>query len=126
LINEYTGTEDFILFFEEEGMIGIGTPGTRVGNIICTFEGTDVVAILRKIDAKYAAISKGEEFRTLPKRKVSSELVALDLDIAFLMSLTDIFRYEPAFKDYAIEKGLLKLKREQERYKERVDLTREG
>jgi hypothetical protein len=64
-VSNHPSQKDCVLFFEKQGMIGFAPTSTNVGDALCQFKDTDVVAILRKVGQgtpQYEILGRGIDF----------------------------------------------------------------
>lgn len=91
--------KDCVLFFERGymGMIGLASVGSRCGDFICRFDGSDVVALLRRVEGEYRIVGRAVDLRTSARgtgTTKAGETVGFPLDIAALQLLTRISAHE--------------------------------
>lgn len=64
-VSAHPSQKDCVLFFEKRGMIGFAPTSTKVGDALCQFNDTDVVAILSKVGQgtpQYEILGRGIDF----------------------------------------------------------------
>ncbi|KAH8592042.1 heterokaryon incompatibility protein-domain-containing protein [Bisporella sp. PMI_857] len=122
LVISHPSSTDCVLFVEEKAMIGLAPTNTRLGDVVCQFEDSDVVAILRPVGRNYQVVgratpllssgSRQEPFeRHTPPRAgytrgtfdVQDRLVNLSVDISTLQLLARTSGYDKDFIDQVLE-----------------------
>jgi len=80
--------KDSVFFFEENGMVGVAPVAAEVGDFVCRFSQSDVIAIMRKVEEKYLVVGRAVQLEPLAATVASSQKITFQLDIQELQLLT--------------------------------------
>jgi hypothetical protein len=88
LVRNCTTHRNAVIFFEEDGMVGLAPVGTRVGDVVCRLEGLDVVGILREHGEDLWMIARVMELTPLVEINRSCSEVVFEVDDGHMKVLT--------------------------------------
>jgi hypothetical protein len=87
---DYKIQSDVVLLFASGGMVAYGPASSQVGDIVCRFKDTEIVAILRKVGERYEMLGRAVDIGVsrVKRRLLESWSLDFDIDVRGLQLLT--------------------------------------
>lgn len=64
VVSNSASRNNCVLFVEENGMIGFGPTNTQIGDVVCGFEDSGVIAIVRRVGQGHTLVGRATNFLT--------------------------------------------------------------